>query len=144
MVAEHVKNGEYFLLLKLDLICNKVLSFGDHVSMNVFKNDLNFIEKLLTEAKKNKNSSNLDKSNEPEYDYAILVVNPQNMTLSDVRIQLSSYLGDQGWGRNTHKRYGVGVPPVGYPDGPEWTGPQWTDFKGVSKRGSYSSAQLNQ
>ena len=101
--------------------------------MNVFKNDLNFIENLLTEAKKNKNSSNLDKSNEPEYDYARLFVDPHNMTLSDVRIQLSSYLGDQGWGRNTHKRHGVGVPPVGYPDGPEWTGPQWNEFKGVSK-----------
>ena len=27
----------------------------------------------------------------------------------------------------------MGVPPVGYPGGPDWTGPQWTDFKGVSK-----------
>ena len=25
------------------------------------------------------------------------------------RFQLSSYLGDQGWGRNTHKRYGKGA-----------------------------------
>ena len=136
VVAEHVKNGKYILLLKVDLICNEVLSFGDHVSINVFKNYLNFKENLLAEAKKNKNSgitSDLNKSNEPEYDYARLFVDPNNMTLSDVRIQLSSYLGDQGWGRNTHKRYGVGVPPVGYPDGPEWAGPQWTDFKGVSK-----------
>ena len=83
MVAEHVKNGEYFLLLKLDLICNKVLSFGDHVSMNVFKNDLNVKEKLLTQARKKQNSgitSNLDNSNQPEYDYARLFVKPQNMT----------------------------------------------------------------
>ena len=55
------------------------------------------------------------------------------MTLGDVRIQLSSYLGDQGWGRNTNKRYGVGDPPVGYPNGPKWIGPKWNEFKGVSK-----------
>ena len=52
VVAEHVKNSEYILLLKVDLICNEVLSFGDHVSINVFKNDFCFKEKLLTEARK--------------------------------------------------------------------------------------------
>ena len=62
------------------------------------------------------------------------------MTLSDVRLQLSSYLGYQGWGRNTLKRYGVGVPPVGYPNGSEC--PQWTDFKGVLKISKQHGIQI--
>ena len=151
VILEHVRNGQYVLLLKVDLNSNEILSFGDHITMNAFKNDPNFKNKLLTAAAKHKDSGEtliFEKSDNPdsepdcEYDYSRLFVDPKNMTLSDVRLQLSSYLGYQGWGRNTLKRYGVGVPPVGYPNGSEWTGPQWTDFKGVSKISKQHGIQI--
>ena len=56
VVMKHVENGEYILLLKVDLNFNEVLSFGDHTAMDVFKNDPNFKDKLLTEARKHKDS----------------------------------------------------------------------------------------
>ena len=39
---KHVENGEYILFLKVDLNFNEVLSFGDHIAMDVFKHDPNF------------------------------------------------------------------------------------------------------
>ena len=95
VILEHVRNGQYVLLLNMDLNSNEVLSFGDHITMNAFKKDPNFKNKLLTAAAKHKDSGEtliFEKSDEPdsepecEYDYARLFVDPKNMTLSDVRL----------------------------------------------------------
>ena len=76
-----------------------------------------------------------EKSSKPVFNYGRLFADPnsEEWTGNGVRLQISSYLGDQGWGRNKPKKYGEGVPPVGYPEGPKWKGPKWTEFKGVSK-----------
>ena len=36
----------------------------------------------------------------------------------------------------------IGFQPVGYPEGPTWTGPKWIEFKGVSKSSKEVGTQI--
>ena len=136
LVMEQVHNYEFILLIKVDLNSQEVKSFGDNITMSVFRDDPSFKDKLVTQAIKHWTFGKtlvFEESSNPVFNYGRLFADPnsEEWTGKGVRHQQLSYLGNQGWGRNKSKKCRVGVPPVGYPKGPKHTGPKWTEFKGV-------------
>jgi hypothetical protein len=124
LVMEEVQNDQYILHIKLDLSSQEVNCFGDNISMSVFRDDPSFKDNLVTQALKHwalGKTLEFEKSSKPVFNYGQLFADPnsEEWTGNGVKLQLSSYLGEQGWGRNKPKKYGEGVPPVGYPEGPK-------------------------
>ena len=109
MIMEEIKNDQYILHIKVDLSSQEVKCFGDNISMTVFRDDPSFKDNLVTQALKHwalGKTLEFEESSNPVFNYGRLFADPNSevWTRNGVRLQLSSYLADQGWGRNKPKK----------------------------------------